>query len=253
MPLLKVLELRLYKEKSSPEHEYIIAKISQSQWSYGLLRIDRCVDLDGKPEDATQNAISSKQSKSSLASSASASTSSQLSGKADAWDMVSTIHGGEWPSESSHILIEKAVCESNCPAILLHLAILARIVHDDSPKYHTFRRQCYWYADTIMRIFQYSFPGITSRKSEASGTWNHITIHNSEDTNESRDMIDKIKFAFEQRREYVDELVRSMDQLHRHHTGAHNGQYRSREAKSNLIVTKIWRQKREGERRQRPN
>jgi len=236
MPLLKVLELRLYKAKLSPEHEYIVAKISRPQQPDGLLRIERFADRDinGKADGDT---LQSFQSTSSLASSPNTSASSQLSSKVDALDTVSTMRNGEWPSENHDVLIEKAVCKRDCPAILLHLAILAKIVHDDSPIYRTFSRQCYWYADTIMRVFQSSFSGITSERCEESGKWNRIPIYDPEATKNLEDIVCEIKRAFKQRQDYVDKLVRIVDQLCRHYTGAHNGQYRSKKAKPILIIT----------------
>ena len=62
--------------------------------------------------------------------------------------------------------------------------------------------KCYWYANTIMWVFQSSFPGITSQKCEASGTWNVYLIYKSEGTKELKDM-NGIKKAFKQHWDYV--------------------------------------------------
>ena len=245
MHSIKVLELRLYKKTSSPEHEFVVAKFAQPPWFHVYLRIERCVDGaagkdDGKLADAAQkddNVISStqpSQSTSSLTPSASVSISmpSQLPVKAAALDMVHTIHRGEWPSENSNTLVRKTVCNNNCPATLLHLAILANVVHNNSPEYHTFQRQCHWYADTLLCAFHSLFPNVTQEMRGASGTWNWIPIHDN-GTKESKETVLAIKSAFEERRNHVDGLVCIVGRLRRHYTDAHDGRLRSMKAKTN--------------------
>jgi len=246
---LKVLKLHLYKEKPSPEHEYIVAKIFHLQQSHTFLRIKCCVNLvaagkdsseQGDPvqiDDNTTSSTQPSQSTSLLTPSVSMSSSAQLSGKADTLDVVNTMSCGEWPPENCNTLIKKVVCNSNCPAILLHLVILTNVVHEDSPKYHTLPRQCYWYANMIMCAFQSLFPEITQERHEGSGRWNKIKIHDSKDTEESRATVHKVKLAFKKCQDHINDLVHVVGRLHRHYTHAHNGQHRSIRAESDLIIS----------------
>jgi hypothetical protein len=40
---------------------------------------------------------------------------------------------------------------------LFQLAVAASVVHHDSPRYHLFRSQCYWFADVLLRVLQRTY------------------------------------------------------------------------------------------------
>jgi hypothetical protein len=260
MQNLKVLELRRYKETSTTmEHEYLVAKIARPSSSHTFLRIDRSggeadvITLYSQRKDDANSELTVLQSSNDAASSRqsfqskSMSISSLLSmGKLDATDAVCTVHS--WPTCDS--LTEKVVCKNQCSLILLDLVLLAKVVHDYSDKYRLLRRQCYWYADMIMRVLQASFSDVTSNRDlslkqhddehweveeydEMSGTWKSIRIHETR-----KGMVNDIKHAFERRRLHVRKLVRVTQQsLLQLATIAHTShRSRSRKAMSEPLI-----------------
>jgi hypothetical protein len=44
------------------------------------------------------------------------------------------------------------------------LAIVAKLVHDHTNKYHLIKSQCFWYSDVIVAVLQKSFSGIQVRR-----------------------------------------------------------------------------------------
>ena len=51
---------------------------------------------------------------------------------------------------------------------LLQLAIAAATVHDDSPQYRAFGRQCYWFADVLLQVLARRYQSVDSNDSNAN-------------------------------------------------------------------------------------
>jgi hypothetical protein len=151
MAALKVITIGRFKEKAAPEHEYLVAEVLDPDVGRRYVRIERFADF----YDTTLAETSSRHSKSSLSSKSSAGVFS----KVPAFDRVEEV--AAWPITDDDTLrcIEHLNCRGS-QMTLLDLAMAAKIVHDQNTHYHLFRRQCYWYADSITGILEQHFPDI---------------------------------------------------------------------------------------------
>jgi hypothetical protein len=162
MHSLKVTQIRCYKVKEKPEHEYLVAAVYDSdQRRTRYIKIDRYVG-NTTPKDTTErSSLHSNDSSQSLPQSPSQSSvqsSLVLSTTFPAYDEVKTTDA--WPT--GHICTKELDC-ARSSMLVLDLAIAAKLVHDDSSQYYVLTRQCYWYADVISTVLGMSFPEVVVR------------------------------------------------------------------------------------------
>jgi len=215
MGRFKISELRRYKETSFMEHEYLIAEIAPNS-SY--LRIERYVretDANGNI-DPEQGEVPLQKDSHFLVQSSPLISSLQ---KSSAWsgvpadDMVSTPSLSKWPSDDK--MIERMRFGGSSSPTLLDLVLAAKVVHDHSSEYRLFDRQCYWYADMVIRTIESVFPQARLDESpkqdedeEAkvydaiAGKWQYIQIYQTK-----QKWVAQTKDSFEEKRECVHELV----------------------------------------------
>ncbi|PPQ97439.1 hypothetical protein CVT26_002849 [Gymnopilus dilepis] len=184
-----VKEIRLYKCKSHPYHEYLIIEVTYRNHSpSAFLRVER---TRTQPEEATEeeffkrlprplaetfraalkdaqpeNTDDSTVEEATYPPPVTPSSSSSQTGKFH-WDFHSpssaslkTLNGK--PAVDTVISVNPdsltdddlwVTLEMN-HIPLAQLACLAKIVHDEDPIYSVFRHQCYWYANLIMKVIE---------------------------------------------------------------------------------------------------
>jgi hypothetical protein len=206
MQELHVVKIRRYKERKSPGHEYLVAEIAVPESGNRYLRLDRFAE-DGPPAESRR-----ANKEVFYAVSGSSQSSLALSSSLAALDDVETISG--WPYDPC---IDKLDCGNlSEPIIVLDLALAAELVHNDSDRYHIFRRQCFWYADTISAVLETCFPEIKIEchppaveghhtengkdeiYDENSGKFMQIPFHKRQ-----QDVVDEIVWVFRQRKNSI--------------------------------------------------
>ncbi|KAF8966490.1 hypothetical protein BDZ97DRAFT_1808122 [Flammula alnicola] len=163
-----IVEFRRYKEHAHPEHEYLIAKIWVPEGYYRYLRIERTAHIPlNEASKSTLRSIPTTSLQASLA----------VMGELYVYDSVKSIE--EWPTTS-----DQCLDRLQCPRghiRLLDLAIVATLLHDNSPRYQILTRQCYWYSDMILGVLHREFPDMTALDRDAS-----ITLSYSYDDEKSQ-------------------------------------------------------------------
>ena len=201
---LKVTKIRRYKERSTSEHEYLIAQVSTTlPGERRYIRIERFADDQGGqsteiPEKGSFHTVS-------------ASSSQTLLPLKDlpARDCARAI--SEW-NPNGDTCIENINCK-HVSLFLLDLVIAAKVVHDYRNMYHLFRHQCFWYSDMIVAILEQEFPlirfdersdfikNIRSRDAEVevldkvSGTYKRLLIYSRR-----MSIVDEIHHIFQTQR-----------------------------------------------------
>ena len=89
--------------------------------------------------------------------------------------------------------------------ILHHLAIVAKVVHDHSEKYHLFKRQCFWYSDVVSGVLEKHFSLSKAKVSDTSLTADHATDAEMEVFDDLSGTYKKVKI-YERRMEVIDEI-----------------------------------------------
>ncbi|KAF8813295.1 hypothetical protein BYT27DRAFT_7206900 [Phlegmacium glaucopus] len=195
--------------KSNTNTSVLVAEIKGPDLSEShYLQIERSArDPDPKKPNSNRGSlrsITTLTSQSSLA----------LSKSLPADDHVKTIE--TWPSDKC---IYGLHC-SDASATLLDLAIVAKVVHDNSSQYRLFKRQCFWYSDVIITVLERSFPemkvqnrsqSVANDHSESAeiamydelrGTFKSIPIYTPRN-----EIINKIQETFEKRKPEVYSLI----------------------------------------------
>ncbi|KAF8816364.1 hypothetical protein BYT27DRAFT_7184291 [Phlegmacium glaucopus] len=209
MKSVNITKLRRYKLGKGLEHEYLVAEIKGPDLSESrYLQIERSArDPDPKKSNSNKGSL---RSITTLTSQSSLALSKTLS----ADDHVKTIEA--WPSDKCIYGLD---C-SNASATLLDLAIVAKVVHDNSSQYRLFKRQCFWYSDVIITVLERSFPEMKVQNSSQSvvndhsesaamevydelrGTFKSIPIYTPRN-----EIINKIQETFEKRKPEVYSLI----------------------------------------------
>ncbi|KAF8809953.1 hypothetical protein BYT27DRAFT_7187278 [Phlegmacium glaucopus] len=215
MNSVNITKLRRYKSGKGLEHEYLVAEIKGPDLSESrYLQIERSArDPDPKKSNSNKGSlrsITTLTSQSSLA----------LSKTLPADDHVKTIEA--WPSDKCIYGLD---C-SNASATLLDLAIVAKLVHDNSREYRLFKRQCFWYSDVIVTVLERSFhemkvqnrsQSVLNDHSESAamemydelrGTFKSIPIYTPRN-----EIINKIQETFEKRKPEVYSLISEAAQV----------------------------------------
>ena len=89
--------------------------------------------------------------------------------------------------------------------ILHHLAIVAKVVHDHSEKYHLFKRQCFWYSDVVSGVLEKHFSLSKVKVSDTSLTADHATDAEMEIFDSLRGTCNRVKI-YQRRMDLIDEI-----------------------------------------------
>lgn len=224
---LPVRMIRRYKESSFSEHEYLVAEIAPRGQPYVYLQLERSrLPESTPPSRSDHQADSSRNFTTALASLSSTSISSSPDSlkRGPANDQVNVIqcwpekgtragrtNGSAGGKEKMMMVIEEVTFKNTT---LHDLMIVARTLHDSSPDYELFTRQCYWFADLIVRILARC--DSTSRRKpvdstaeaevsvaeehrynpSASSKWSGIPIHEAKQKN-----LEELTSLYEERKE----------------------------------------------------
>ncbi|KAF5371515.1 hypothetical protein D9615_009614 [Tricholomella constricta] len=161
---LIVEEIRRYKERNLPEHEFLVVRVKVGEGSYKFIQIERGYM---KPKQLIRQradrSVTSLRHYSELATATSASSSICLVNPPAA-DNACSVEG--WPSEKSRsgaVLIQTVKFTQSQPT-LFDVIIVAHCAHKHSESYRVFQRQCYWYSVIIASVLQQQNPGATSEQ-----------------------------------------------------------------------------------------
>jgi hypothetical protein len=201
-----VTELHLVKQKSSAQHEYIVAHIRAPDGTERYLAVERlCGPQRIDP-------VLASRSDSSLALARSANTSvidlqtnepshpsrttslaslDSFKKQYNADDVVRVLDRSL--HDANDITLGKLVYKDR-PLYLYQLVVLAVMLHDNEEGYKLITRNCYWFVDSLITVLEAHYlkmkrlrgdgneqeqgEGEDRREREGlQGTWHHITVH----------------------------------------------------------------------------
>ena len=148
----KVTRVGIYKERSHPQHEYIVAEVRNQEKKPRFYRLERSVRRKEQAQDSRE-ALSVSAAHTS--SSGSSDSSLHLLAKPTSYDTVRMESGR--PKEHCTKAIDFRKCAT--PPTILDLSILGSTLHQDSPNYHLLQRQCYWFAGMFLLALIVDQPG----------------------------------------------------------------------------------------------
>lgn len=181
----KVVEIKRFKKNKASQHEYLVAVLKTQSGDEHYVRIERnvdSVDKSGRPVLSQDQLLASDSSPTTLDGDAISlaelsgnwtllnppleeypsespqkpskpsrigSVSASISKIGQAQDIVSYWEPAKLFSKSE---LQLEGFKLNTPIPLVHLAILAQVIHEKETLYNLFKHQCYWYADMIARV-----------------------------------------------------------------------------------------------------
>lgn len=157
MGKLTVTEVRHFKRKAHPQHEFVVASVKDGS-QIRLVQIEHTKQsnastlqqsgdvLKTPPESAARLNTSAK-----IVNIVSSSLDSLTLISRDAHNRVRTVHG--WPKDSE-CFQTVTFCRCAGPPWLFDLALVSSIVHESSPLYRLFKSQCYWFADVTVHVLR---------------------------------------------------------------------------------------------------
>jgi len=153
----KVTEFSRYKEKYDAQYEYIIAKVVHPLHDVQYIQVERCFwpyacggwklsqnQLRAVPLSAARKDISQRFMKILLRPLIRAMPVGYLA------DVVIFLGPHLLPTTVAEFRLERKVL--SLPLPLVHLAILAEVIHDREPLYNLFTTQSYWHSNIITRV-----------------------------------------------------------------------------------------------------
>ncbi len=217
----KVIEIRRFKKNQASQHEYLVAVLQCQSGEERYVRIERnvqSVDKSGRPTLSQAQPLLDSNSAMTTPESETIPmgeltgdwtlsnpplegyplenpkepakpnrvgfASASISKIGQAQDIVSY---WEPPNLFSKSDLQLEEFKLNTPIPLVHLAILAQVVHEKETLYNLFKHQCYWYADMIARVIHkrdqnetplnYNSDPKAHCYDPRSGKFNMITIH----------------------------------------------------------------------------
>lgn len=163
----KLSRLSLYKEGSGFDHEYLVVTAYDPTTKMDrYLRLERYGDRSQAvapvPSIATNTPTTNTIAQDTIPPRRSGSLQnwkSKLDEPSD--DQITVIKNlpriENGRREMQRLCFESTLEFPHLPTIL-DLAVVARIVHEVAPKYNLFRSQCYFFADSVMKIFEAAAP-----------------------------------------------------------------------------------------------
>ena len=163
---LTVLEVKHFKSKRHPQHEYLVAAVMDGS-QMRFVRIERSKLKDGSAGRQSPDILDSEtetEELNRLQTLFSSSSNSLDFLYYRAHDRVRTLH--KWGMDECLQTAKFLPCTMK--PRLFDLALISSLVSDSSPLYKLFKSQCYWFANVILHVLLESYPNAT------------LTIHSKE-------------------------------------------------------------------------
>ena len=193
METLTVLEIKHFKSKAHPQHEYIIAAVMDGSQKR-FVHIARTKEKNAPSSHQSPPSPESTDNLTSWANLFSSSSDSLHIFSHNAHDYICAVNG--WGKDECL----RTVSFHSCPEkpALFDLALASSVVHDNSPLYRLFRNQCYWFADVVVLVlgdvFQGSNTEIHSKdKHRSNGEYGVDDVLAPEDTDPQKLLDDALK------------------------------------------------------------
>ncbi|RPD81480.1 hypothetical protein L226DRAFT_566246 [Lentinus tigrinus ALCF2SS1-7] len=199
-----IIEAKLMKEESNPEHEYLIFPVARSKDDRQLVAVIRC---ERTVPDTTTTTTHSRAAAStaSLSSTSPSSHSESLRSTIGADDMITVYPppalGTHWYELGSdgrqEALLSHSFHNNPSPPTLVQLAAAVSAINKEFPDYGLTTQQCYWFAATLFWLLynhENDSPSLDAgpqpshqvpEASKVAGTFRNISIVKFDDIRKS--------------------------------------------------------------------